>query len=646
MAASSVSRWAMASLFALPLVQGLANEILVDGVYYNVNSSTLASAGTLINGNFQLTDSIITNLTKIGLPNATLFDFATTNGRLANRSSSCKAYPGDSAWPSTSVWDTLDLLAGGALIATVPLAAPCYADWPANQNSDKCLYITDDWSNSSLHASDPTSTMWPLYQGRTCLPTNDTAATCTLGGYPVYAVNISNVAQIQLAVNFARNANLRLVVKNTGHDFIGKSGGAGALSVWTHNLKELGYIPDYSTTYYTGKAVKMGAGIQAFEVYEFAHLNGITVVGGEGRTVGVAGGYVAGGGHSPLSSIYGMAADQVLEMEVVTPDGRFVTVSASENTDLYWALRGGGGSTFGVVTSVTSKAYPVITSTVMTFSFEVGGNITADIFWAGVRTYFDYLVDHAEKGIYSYFNIFAAGNDGWSFNMAPFFAPRFTAAEVDALVAPWFAQLNDLGIYFNTSVTEYTEFYDAWWDHFPLEAVGKRNVKTASRLFPKANFQNETITNATFSAIKETVLASGSFLAFNIQAANNTGTDNSVNPAWRETCLHAITGTSWDEDADDATIAKASETLTYDWVQLWRDVSPKAGAYMSEADILEPNFQQAFYGTNYDRLYRLKQKYDPTGLFYAPTAVGSENWYITDQLTGIPTQNGKLCPVS
>jgi hypothetical protein len=78
---------------------------------------------------------------------------------------------------------------------------------------------------------DPTSIMWPLYQGRTCMPSDDPTANCTLGGYPEYAVNVSNVAHIQLAVNFARNANLRLVVKNTGHDFNGKSSGAGALSI-------------------------------------------------------------------------------------------------------------------------------------------------------------------------------------------------------------------------------------------------------------------------------------------------------------------------------------------------------------------------------------------------------------------------------
>lgn len=54
------------------------------------------------------------------------------------------------------------------------------------------------------------------------------------GGYPVYVLNATNVAQIQIAVNFARNTGIRFVVKNTGHDFMGKSSGAGALSVWTH----------------------------------------------------------------------------------------------------------------------------------------------------------------------------------------------------------------------------------------------------------------------------------------------------------------------------------------------------------------------------------------------------------------------------
>lgn len=61
------------------------------------------------------------------------------------------------------------------------------------------------------------------------------------------------------------------------------------------------------------------------------------------KTVGFVGGYIQGGGHSALSSLYGMAADQALEFEVITTDGRFVRASPSENKDLFWALSGGVG---------------------------------------------------------------------------------------------------------------------------------------------------------------------------------------------------------------------------------------------------------------------------------------------------------------
>ena len=90
---------------------------------------------------------------------------------------------------------------------------------------------------------------------------------CTHGGFPVYAVNVSGVSQIQLAINFARNNNLRLVIKNTGHCYLGKSSGAGALSVWTHNLKDLEYYPNLEIPGYSGPAIKVGAGVTVREVY-------------------------------------------------------------------------------------------------------------------------------------------------------------------------------------------------------------------------------------------------------------------------------------------------------------------------------------------------------------------------------------------
>ena len=92
---------------------------------------------------------------------------------------------------------------------------------------------------------DPTSMMSPVFEGLTCLPPSLADATvgqgvnCTIGGYPYYVINASDVRDVQLGVNFARNTGIRLVVKNTGHDFSGKSGGAGSLSIWTHHFKDI-----------------------------------------------------------------------------------------------------------------------------------------------------------------------------------------------------------------------------------------------------------------------------------------------------------------------------------------------------------------------------------------------------------------------
>ena len=121
------------------------------------------------------------------------------------------------------------------------------------------------------------------------MPPNYTAAflgndvECEVGGYPEYSVNVTNVAQIQLAVNVARELNLRLVIKNTGHDFGGKSTGKGALNIWTHHLKDTKFYPTYKTDTYSGPAFKFGAGIQVFEAYQLAKQHGVTLVGGEGK---------------------------------------------------------------------------------------------------------------------------------------------------------------------------------------------------------------------------------------------------------------------------------------------------------------------------------------------------------------------------
>ncbi|KAJ9133904.1 6-hydroxy-D-nicotine oxidase [Coniochaeta hoffmannii] len=190
------------------------------------------------------------------------------------------------------------------------------------------------------------------------MPTsNPDESNCTQGGFPVYAVKVSSVTHVQLAVNFARNNNIRLVIKNTGHCYLGKSSGAGALSIWMHNLKDITYYVYLGIPSYSGPAMKIGAGVTVREVYEAAHRNNLSALGGICESVGYVGGYIAGGGHIPLSGLYDMAADHVMALEVVTAGGHFITVSADDNPDVYWALRGGSSGSIGVVTSIIIRVH-------------------------------------------------------------------------------------------------------------------------------------------------------------------------------------------------------------------------------------------------------------------------------------------------
>ncbi|OTB06057.1 hypothetical protein M426DRAFT_72414 [Hypoxylon sp. CI-4A] len=645
-----------------------AQTIVVDDVPISANESSLAPAVAVVDAKesnstadlfegetLQLTDAVLANLTDLEVSNITLFSFQngtnSTEETLSKRTffGRCKTYPGDFFWPSEPVWNLFNILLGGALVETVPYAASCYDSF-GDYNTSKCSFITNNWINASIyHTEDPTSVNAVLFQGATCMPPLlvPSKGGCTVGGYPSYSITARNVAQIQLAVNFARNLNLRLVIKNTGHDFSAKSVGMGALSIWTHNLKQIQFFRNYWQGSYYGPAFKLGTGVQAYEAYEAARDNGVTIVGGEGRTVGVMGGFLLGGGHSPLSSLYGLAADQVLSMEVVTADGRFVTASETSHPDLFWALRGGGGSTFGVVTSVVIKAHPKIKVTTMTYLLQTGPTVTAEQFWAALRAFFDGFITYTDAGNYEYFRISQPVQGQFASDMGPWFAPGMSKAQLEKLVAPLLAKFQEIGIEVNPIYTEYDDFYDAWNASFPVEPWGSDQIRQASRLFPKSNWQDPAKLNATFDAIKSVVEEGAYIVGFNIAAAPKRGyPDNAVNPAWRNAVMHAIMASLWNVTSSEAEMKAASDKLTFDWMQRWRDVSPGAGSYMSEADYIEPNFTQAFFGDKYPKLYRLKQLYDPFGVFYAHTAVGSEDWEMSEMILGnLPSQNSKLCRI-
>lgn len=233
----------------------------------------------------QLTDDVVNRISsdQHTAEYASYFAFDTSPvSHLAspNETESCKSFPGDPGWPSDDAWDAFDHLLGRALIPTKPLGAPCYDSKWGEKDETECANIVKNTTNAIFLSADPTANFWPIFQGRTCQPKNDTSGLhCTIGGYPEYAVNVSNVAQVQLAINFAREANLRLVIKNTGHCYLGKSLGAGALSLWMHNLKDIDFLPDYSGPGYSGPALKLAAGVSVREVYEAAEKHDVTVLG-------------------------------------------------------------------------------------------------------------------------------------------------------------------------------------------------------------------------------------------------------------------------------------------------------------------------------------------------------------------------------
>lgn len=341
-----------------------------------------------------------------------------------------------------------------------------------------------------------------------------------------------------------------------------------------------------------------------------------------------------------------MAADQVLSMEVVLADGRFVTASATSNSDLFFALCGGGGSTFGVVTSLVLKVYPKIHVTTLKYALSTGPNVTAEQFWAALRIFFSGFITYTDKGNYEYFFVTATGPGQFSYTMAPWFAPGMSKIELQALVAPMFAKWAAIGVVVEPVYTEYTEFYDAWYASFPVEPFGVFN-RVTSRLLPKSSWQDETKLDATFKAFKESVEGGAYAICFNIAAAPKTGyPDNGVNPAWRNTVMHVILASFWDITSPEAAQKIASDQVTFDWGKKLQDVSPGAGAYISESDYIEPNFQQSFFGSKYAKLLQIKQKYDQNDVFYAHEAVGSENWKMSEMILGnLPSQNSKLCRV-
>jgi FAD/FMN-containing dehydrogenase len=163
----------------------------------------------------------------------------------------------------------------------------------------------------------------------------------------VYAVAAKTAADVSAAVNFAREHNLRLVVKGGGHSFHGTSNAPDSLLIWTRAMDDValhdGFVPRGCSTP-PQPAVSVGAGAIWLHVYDAVTGDaGRFVQGGGCTTVGVAG-LIQSGGFGSFSKNYGTAAASLLEAEVVTADGEARIANACTNPDLFWALKGGAAA--------------------------------------------------------------------------------------------------------------------------------------------------------------------------------------------------------------------------------------------------------------------------------------------------------------
>ncbi|KIW91596.1 uncharacterized protein Z519_07563 [Cladophialophora bantiana CBS 173.52] len=549
---------------------------------------------------------------------ASLLLLASLHQALAGPATYCKPVPSSINWPAQSAWQELNKTVSGKLFADVPPGSVCHPE-SALFNNATCAFVLSQWTDSNFHANNPISVD---YNDDGCLPSP--LAPCSAAAYPSYVIHATNASDVQAAVKFASNTGVRLIVKGTGHDLLSRSSGGQSLSIWTHKIVGISVnTSDTRALPYGGVgSVKIAAGSRMFEVYQAVAKHNLTVIAGGDMSVGI-GGWVLGGGHSPISSTYGLGADQVLEIEVVTPDGKFLTVNEKSHPDLFWAMRGGGGSTFGVLISVTMKVYPTLPGSLTIFWFNTTSN--SDTFWS-ISTYFTSQVPKlSDKGAngYHYFIPYYASNPPNQAGMifGGYFFPNKTPAQATIIMDPVITKINTTNWGDEVFVSNYTipisDFTKFWMTNQP-EAVGP-SERLGSRLLTRGALTgNQTslnnalrvASNGTWTLLNHLVAGQG------VRNAKIPGGNNSVCPAWRNnTYIHFVTYRNW-TPLNQTQKTSVTNELRNSAIEALRVLDPYTGAYVNEADPTEPNWQTTFWGSNYPRLLALKKQYDPKGIFW------------------------------
>ncbi|MEO6546905.1 MAG: FAD-binding oxidoreductase [Ferruginibacter sp.] len=558
--------------------------------------------------------------------------------------------PQDAAWPSAVQWDKLNKAVNGSLIKIESPLSACNSA----TDSKACEQVFSNLKN-------------PYYIGDNPALTQTSGWVDAWRSEPsVYAVAAKNTSDVVAAVNFARTNNLRLVVKGGGHSYQGTSNAADSLLIWTRAMNKIVVQETFVATGCESKqspqhAVTIEAGALWIQAYnEVTTKNGRFVQGGGCATVGVAG-LIQSGGFGSFSKNYGLAAAALLEAEIVTADGSVKVVNACKNPDLFWALKGGGGGSFGVVTSLTLRtrelpekfgavfgkikanngaSFKLLIQQILnlyktqlfnphwgeSISFYTDNSVNFNLVFQGLNK------QQADACWHEFENWVKQKPENYTFEMplTVIDLPAQHLWDVDFLKkhAPQLIASDDrpeapaANVYWASNKQEAGQFLYAYHSAWLPQSLLQTNQQSqlADAIFASSR-------HWTMSLHFNKGLAGAN--AEEIAAAKNTAMNPAVLDAFALAIIAgegqpAFTGLAGHEpDLDDA--RRGASRIDQSMKELLR-VAPNAGSYVSESDFFEKNWQQSFWGANYPKLAAVKKKYDPDGLFFVHHGVGSEVW--------------------
>jgi FAD/FMN-containing dehydrogenase len=406
--------------------------------------------------------------------------------------------------------------------------------------------------------------------------------------HPALIARCRGVADVVDAVDLAHRLNLEVAIRGGGHNVAGRGTVEGGLMIDLAPMKGIHVDPQ-------ARSVRAQGGVTWAELNRETQLHGLAVTGGVVSTTGIAG-LTLGGGIGWLMGKYGLALDNLRSVEIVTTEGKVLRTSKDERTDLFWALRGGGGN-FGVATSFEYQLHPVgptITGGLVAHPFERARDV--------LKFFRDFTASLPDESIVFAGLIHAA--DGSGTKLAAFATGHCgSLAEGETATRP----LKQFGTPLMDAIgpMPYCRLNAMLDGAFPKGAL---NYWKSSFLAQLSDAAIDTLVDC-FARCPTPM---GQLLLEHFHGAVTRVNVGDTAFPHRAEGYNLIVLAEWIEPKDtDRCVAWARETYTA--------MEPFVGAgryvnYLGDDETGDPT--AAAYGTNYRRLQEIKKKYDPSNFFH------------------------------